>query len=113
MENKATTGCRSNSATGTTDQVELSNTNQLSPRERRLLEELECRPECSRHNLDRLSGYENSPDGIMRARRKYGLDIKMERRPFIDRDGRKVMVGYYRLTDKDREMLPAVLGRAA
>lgn len=111
--NIATTGCRSNSATGTADQVELSKTNQPSPRERRLIEVLECRTECSRHDLDRLAGYENSPDGIMRIRRKYGLDIKMERRPFIDRDGRKVRVGYYWLTDKDREMLPAVLGRAA
>jgi len=111
METKATLGQRRDSSdTRTTDQAKIT---KLSPRERRLIEELECRPECSRHDLDRLSGYENSPDGIMRARRKCGLDIKMERRPFIDRDGRKVMVGYYWLTDKDREMLPAVLGRAA
>jgi hypothetical protein len=110
MENNAKTGCLSASDTRTADQSKIT---KLSPRGRRLLEVLELRTECSRHDLDRLAGYENTPDGVMNLRRKFGLDIEMERRPFIDRDGRKVRVGYYWLTDKDREMLPAVLGRAS
>lgn len=101
---------RSESEARTADTAKIT---KLSPRERRLLEVLELRTECSRHDLDRLAGYENTPDGVMNIRRKFGLDIEMERRPFIDRDGRKVRVGYYWLTDKDREMLPAVLGRAS
>lgn len=74
----------------------------FSPRETRLLETLMNHGECSRHDLDRLAGYENSPDGIMRLRRHHGFDLPMERRPFVDRDGRSIRVGYYSLSDTDR-----------
>lgn len=84
----------------------------LSPRERRLLEVLTKQGECSRHDLDRLAGYENTPDGVLRLRRKHGLDIPMERRPLIDRDGRKVRVGYYSLSTKDVTRARAILGDA-
>lgn len=100
MENNATLRQRRDSDSGTTDQVETT-TRPLSPRERRLLEELLTRDECGRHDLDHLAGYENSPDGVMGLRRKHGFEIPMQRRPFIDRDGKKVRVGYYSLTAED------------
>lgn len=79
----------------------------FSPREVRLLQVLLARGEASRHDLDQLAGYENSPDGVMHLRRDFGLDIPMEKRPFIDRDGRKVRVGFYSLSNADREKLAA------
>ena len=100
MTNMLSAGCRQQSDIGTTNKVETS-ARPLSPRERRLLEILLDRPECGRHDLDHLAGYENSPDGVMGLRRKHGFDIPMERRPFIDRDCKKVRVGYYSLTAED------------
>lgn len=108
MKNEATLGQRRESETGTADQVET--TRPLSPRERRLLEVLLERPECSRHDLDRIAGYENSPDGVLGLRRKYSFCIPMERRPFIDRDGKKVRIGYYSLTIEDAAKAHSILG---
>lgn len=76
-----------------------------NPRERRLLAVLLQRGETSRHDLDGLIGAENSPDVVMRMRRKFGLDLDMEKRKFADRDGQTVRVGYYNLSNKDREKL--------
>jgi len=70
-------------------------------RELRLLSALMDRGPTSRHDLDRLIGAENTPDVVMRMRRRHGLVIDMQKRPFIDRDGKTVRVGYYSLTEQD------------
>lgn len=80
-----------------------------NPREHRTLEVLIKHSAISRHDLDQLIGAENSPDVIMRMRRKYGLDIDMEKRPFIDRDGCKVRIGFYSLSAADRAKAIAAL----
>jgi hypothetical protein len=80
-----------------------------NPREHRTLEVLIKRSAISRHDLDQLIGAENSPDVIMRMRRKYGLDIDMEKRSFIDRDGCKVRIGWYSLSAADRPKAIAAL----
>ncbi len=72
-------------------------------RELRLLSTLMDRGPTSRHDLDRLIGAENTPDVVMRMRRRYGLDIDMQKRPFVDRDGKSVRIGYYSLSDRDLE----------
>lgn len=80
-----------------------------NPRERRLLTVLLQRGETSRHDLDGLIGAENSPDVVMRMRRKFGLDIDMEKRKFADRDGQTVRIGFYSLTASDRQKAVAAL----
>ncbi len=72
-----------------------------NPRERRLLAVLLKRGETSRHDLDGLIGAENSPDVVMRMRRKFGFDITMEKRKFADRDGQTVRIGFYSLSAAD------------
>ena len=84
-----------------------------SPRELRTLEVLLKHREISRHDLDHLIGAENSPDVVMRMRRKYGFDIDMEKRPFTDRDGCKVRIGWYSLSPADRPKVIASLKREA
>lgn len=79
----------------------------VSPREFRLLMVLKANGRTSRHDLDSLAGYENTPDGVMNLRRRLGFDLPMEKRPFVDRDGRKVRIGYYDLSDADRAKLLA------
>lgn len=76
-----------------------------NPREDRLLSILMERGQTSRHDLDRLIGAENTPDVVMRIRRKLHLDIDMEKKPFVDRDGKTVRIGYYSLSERDREAL--------
>ena len=45
----------------------------------------------------------------MRMRRKFGLDLDMERRQFADRDGQKVRIGFYRLSEADRQKVSRLL----
>jgi len=71
-------------------------------RERRLFAALLDHVEISRHDLDRMIGAENSPDVVMRAKRKYGIQIEMTKRPFVDRDGKSVRVGFYSLCAAER-----------
>ena len=80
-----------------------------NPRERRLLAVLLQRGETSRHDLDGLIGAENSPDVVMRMRRKFGLDLDMEKRKFADRDGQTVRIGFYSLSAADRPKAIAAL----
>ena len=84
-----------------------------NPREQRLLAALLQRGWTSRHDLDRLVGCENTPDLVMRVRRKFGLEIDMERRPLVDRDGFKTRPGFYCLTPADRQKAVAALGRGS
>jgi hypothetical protein len=80
-----------------------------NPRERRLLTVLLHRGQTSRHDLDGLIGAENSPDVVMRMRRKFGLDLDMEKRKFTDRDGQQVRIGFYSLSAADRRKAIAAL----
>jgi len=98
-------------ATGQGGEVDTANlsssdSSSLSSRERRPLNVLATCGETSRHDLDRMAGYENTPDGVMRLRRLHGFDLPMKKRPFVDRDNRKVNIGYYSSSDLDREKLP-------
>lgn len=77
----------------------------MNAREERLLSILMRQGQTSRHDLDKLIGAENTPDVVLRMRRKFGLDIDMEKKPFVDRDGKTVRVGYYSLSQRDREVL--------
>ncbi|HLO63488.1 MAG TPA: hypothetical protein VK165_11075 [Azonexus sp.] len=81
---------------------------QLSPRERRLLTVLAERGKTSRHDLDRLAGYENTPDGVLHLRRRHGFELPMEKQPLLDRDGRTVRIGYYSLSESDRMKFAAL-----
>lgn len=49
-----------------------------------------------RHDLDEATGAQNSPEYVRRLR-VMGWEIKTERIPHTDRDGRRVRVGRYRL----------------
>lgn len=76
-------------------------------RENRLLHFLANRPEVGRQELDQLTGAANSPDLVMRMRRKYGFDINTERRTVLDRDGRRTRPGWYSLAKADLPMARA------
>lgn len=93
---------------GTTKQTSDNSTPSISARERRLLLVLKAQGKTSRHDLDRLAGYENTPDGVLRLRRRFGFEIPMVKEPFIDRDGRKVRVGFYDLSQSDCAKLTAL-----
>lgn len=80
-----------------------------NPRERRTFEVLITHSEISSHDLDGLIGAENSPDVVMRMRRKFGLDICMEKWKFTDRDGQQVRIGFYSLSAADRPKAIAAL----
>jgi hypothetical protein len=45
----------------------------------------------------------------MRMRRKFGLDLDMEKRKFADRDGQTVRIGFYSLSAADRPKAIAAL----
>lgn len=88
-----------------TNCIQQANFTPLNPREERLLSILMDGGQVSRHDLDRLIGAENTPDVVMRIRRRLHLDIDMEKKPFVDRDGKTVRIGFYSLSERDREML--------
>lgn len=77
----------------------------LKPRETRLINTLLKHPEVSRHDLDKQIGAENSPDVVMRLRRKLEIEIPMVKRTFIDRDGNATKPGYYSLSTEDKARL--------
>ncbi|WP_321801477.1 MULTISPECIES: hypothetical protein [unclassified Burkholderia] len=66
----------------------------------RALTVLQRRP-MSREELDHFAGCSNSPALIASLRAK-GLVLPCERVQYIDRDGREVRRGVYRLTTTDR-----------
>lgn len=71
-----------------------------NPRHLRALTVLQRRP-MPREELDHFTGCSNSPALIASLRAK-GLVLPCERVPYIDRDGREVRRGVYRLTTIDR-----------
>lgn len=89
-------------ATSIIDEASLTTSSKpLTARGRRLLTVLAERGSTSRHDLDRLAGYENTPDGVLNLRRHHGFELPMEKRPLLDRDGRTVRIGYYSLSESD------------
>lgn len=80
-----------------------------NPKRIRALLALTYRDWVSREDLDRLIGASNSPDAIMRLRRKYGLDIIMREVQAINRDGRHIWYGEYQLAYGDKVMVRAWL----
>lgn len=79
----------------------------FSPREARALQALAGAGDwIAREALDRIAGASNSPDIIMRLRRKLGRDA-IDRRHIdaLDRDNRPCRPGQYRLTEQGRQRL--------
>ena len=79
-----------------------------SPRECRLLMALLYRS-LSREALDRVVGCSNSPDHVMKLRRRHGLALPCQRVEGSDRDGSPVRYGVYSTTSKDRSMIRDIL----
>lgn len=77
----------------------------LNPRETRLIKTLLKHNEVSRHDLDHEIGAANSPDVVMRLRRKLEIEIPMVKRTLIDRDGKSTKPGYYSLSIDDKSYL--------
>jgi hypothetical protein len=78
-----------------------------NPRERRLLSALMSGP-LAREALDRAVGASNSPDVVLRLRRR-GFEVPCELRDGLDRDGRKCKYGVYRLTGNDADLATRLL----
>ena len=74
-----------------------------NPRHLRALHALLRRP-MPREHLDREAGASNGPDLVAELRSR-GLSLPCDRAPVIDRDGREVQRGVYRLTTTDRRKL--------
>ena len=66
----------------------------------------------TREEIDRAAGASNGPDEVLRIRLRFGLVIPCTRRGSLDRDGHKVEVGVYRLTENDRTTARRLLGGA-
>ncbi|WP_338413820.1 hypothetical protein [uncultured Sphaerotilus sp.] len=84
----------------------------LTPRARRILLALLVRDR-TREEIDRAAGASNGPDEVLRIRQRFGLAIPCTRKGSKDRDGQKVEIGVYRLTEDDRPKARRVLGSNA
>jgi hypothetical protein len=86
------------------DSIAESNTRKFigteNPRHLRALAALLRRP-MPRETLDHEAGCSNGPDLVADLRSR-GLSIPCDKAPVIDRDGREVRRGIYRLTTTDR-----------
>lgn len=79
-----------------------------NPREHRLLAGLLQR-DMSRETLDRAVGCSNTPDLILRLRRREGLDLPCSRQAGVDRDGNSVKYGVYSATANDKHRIRTML----
>ncbi len=84
----------------------------LTPRARRILLALLV-SDRTREEIDRAAGASNGPDEVLRIRQRFGLAIPCTRKGSKDRDGQKVEIGVYRLTEEDRTKARRVLGSSA
>ena len=84
-----------------TEQIKFSGT--TNPRELRAIHALMTRP-MPREHLDKSVGCSNGPDLISRLRRK-GLEIPCDKIADIDRDGKTIRRGVFRLTTSDRRRI--------
>ena len=89
-----------------------SRTLTLTSRQTRLLKSLLDGP-LSREHADRHTGTSNSPDIVFRLRKDYGLAIPCQRAEASDRDGKRVEIGIYSLTEVDRAKVVKLLGLPA
>lgn len=71
-----------------------------SQRQRRVLLALLDSPK-TREQLDRIAGSSNSPDVVLKMRRRFGLALPCTLEKVQDRDGRSVERGVYSLTTPD------------
>jgi len=72
-----------------------------SQRQRRTLVALLDGPR-TREQLDRLAGASNSPDVVLTLRRRFGLALPCALETVLDRDGKSVERGVYRLAELDK-----------
>lgn len=80
----------------------------LGPRERRLISAI-ATGWCSRENCDRAVGTTNSPDYVMRLRKRLGGDaIQLRMVHGTDRDGRPCRWGEYKLSPEGLQRLHAL-----
>jgi hypothetical protein len=79
-----------------------------NPRERRMLLALLHR-NLSREALDRAVGCSNTPDLVMRLRRRHNLDLLCSRESGIDRDGNPVKFGIYGASANDKRRIRDLL----
>lgn len=80
----------------------------LSPRERRLVDAI-ARGWASREHCDRAVGTTNSPDYVMRLRKRLGGDaVQMRMVDAVDRDGRACRFGQYKLSPEGLQRLHAL-----
>ena len=91
----------------TNDAIMTTPALRLSPRQSRVLDALTTTSGwIAREALDRIAGASNSPDVVLRLRRKLGDDaIDMQQVDAIDRDGKRCKPGQYRLTEQGRQRL--------
>jgi hypothetical protein len=80
----------------------------LAPRAIRVLKAL-CKGPVFREQVDRLAGCSNGPGLIYQLRKRYGLEIPCRRERGLGRDWLFVSRGRYRLSDKDRMLVPKLL----
>lgn len=88
----------------------IAATLRLSPRQERVLTALSATAGwIAREALDRIAGASNSPDVVLRLRRKLGDDaIDMRQVDALDRDNRPCRPGQYRLTAQGRQRLAQI-----
>lgn len=87
-------------------------TTSLTPRHRRLLLALLAGP-VTREQADRIAGASNSPDEVLRLRRRFALKVPCVRKGALDKDGRHVEVGIYSLADTDKATAILLVGGQA
>lgn len=85
----------------------------FSPRELRVLKHLMASRSAMREVVDRVAGSSNGPDVVARVRRKLNIEIKCDRVPATDRDGKPCKPGRYSLSQDDRIIVAAVLQEVA
>ncbi len=74
-----------------------------NPRHLRAINALMIRPQRRKH-LDSVAGCSNTPELVAELRRR-GLSLPCERVPDIDRDGKAIKRGVYRLLNSDRQKI--------
>lgn len=98
--------CHGNELTSAQDSAKFAPVS--NPRERRLLMALLHRA-LSREALDRTVGASNSPDHVMRLRRRHGLALPCKKVSGIDRDGEVIRFGVYQTTSEDKHRIRGML----
>jgi hypothetical protein len=90
----------------------VARTLRLSPRKRRLLALVLQRASIARHDADALVGAENTPDVVL-ALRDGGMDLPCWMSSFTTRDRKRVHVGNYVPSKRDRAIAALALRRQA